>query len=130
MDKELFQLFVEEFNESFDQYVTNAQKISNSKNPENELRQIKETIHNLQKSCEILGIDNLRDFFRALEAVFNKVSFKRRKNVSQLLDQSLGIGFFKFQEISKKISTGNDLHDVEVLVDVENLYQIAQSNNL
>jgi chemotaxis protein histidine kinase CheA len=130
MDKELFQLFVEEFKESFDQYVANAQKISNSKNPENELRQIKETIHNLQKSCEILGIDNLRDFFKALEAVFNKVSFKRRKNVSQLLDQSLGIGFFKFQEISKKIGAGNDLHDVEVLVDVENLYQIAQSNNL
>ena len=121
MDKELFELFVEEFNESFDQYMTNAQSMPNSKNPENELRILKETIHNLQKSCEILGIDNLRDFFKALEAVFNKVSFKTRKRISPLLDQTLGIGFFKFQEIAKKMDTGDDLHNVEVLVDVENL---------
>ena len=82
------------------------------------------------KSCEILGIDNLRDFFKALEAVLNKVSFQNKKRISQMFDQALGIGFFKFQEIAKRIEAGSDLHEVEVLVDVENLYQIAKSNNL
>ena len=130
MDKELFELFVEEFNELFDQYIENAQKITQSKNPQNELRNLKEITHNLQKSCEILGIDNLRNFFKALETVFSKVSFKNKKRISSLFDQSLGIGFFKFQEIAKRISSGSDLNEIEVLVDVENLYQNAESSNL
>lgn len=130
MDKEMFQLFVEEFNSAFDQYLESAQNINNSKKPENELKKLREIVHNLTKSCEILSIDNLRDFFKALETVFSNVKFRSQKRISPLLDKSLGIGFFKFKEIAQKIDSGISLQDIEVLVDVENLYQISSNPNL
>ena len=127
MDEELYQQFVEEFNSSYDVFMDNVQKIIHSKNPEKELRMIREVVHNMNLTTSMLGINNLNEFFAAFEKVLNKVKLGPNKKISKTFDQALGIGFFKFQEIARTIDQKKDLSQIEVLVDVENLYSIADN---
>ena len=130
MDEETYKLFIEDFNTVFDAYVINAQQIIKSPNPERELRDIKNSIHTLNADCSMLGIQNLADFFTAFEEVLNKVNLRNRKRISAVFDQALGIGFFKLREIAKYLEEESDLNNIEVVADIENLYQFAESNDL
>lgn len=130
MDSETYKLFIEDFNSVFDSYIINAQQIIKSSSPERELRDIKNSIHTLNADCSMLGIQNLADFFTAFEEVLNKVNLKNRKRISAIFDQALGIGFFKLREIAKCLEEETDLNDIEVVADIENLYQFAESGEL
>jgi chemotaxis protein histidine kinase CheA len=130
IDEELYNQFIEEFNQSYDEYMDNAQKIIHSSNPEVQLHALKKIVHNLVSACSLLNIDNLLNFFSALEKVILQVNLKNKKRISPIFDQALGIGFFKFKEIAKAIDERRDFSTVEVIVDVENLYQFAEAKEL
>ena len=137
MDEESFESFVEEFNTQYDTYMDNARKIIESKTPDRELRSLRDAVHNIASSCSFLNIENLREFFTALETVISNTNKRQagKRRISPLLDKALGIGFFKFQSVAKILDKGfpeavEDLLKIEIIVDVENLYSIAGSQDL